>query len=174
MRHAFWMVLALLGCRPAASEAPQVVERFYAELRSARVTGAPTAEQLARLAPYLGDSLQKLLAEARRLHDADETRAPDEKPAFADGDLFSSLFEGPTVVKVEGDSGQNGESHRVLAHMSFDSAPAPTTWTDTAIVAPEDGRMVIQDIRYGGNWDFALKGTLRDQLTGARAGASKP
>lgn len=170
MRHAVWLAIVAMGCGPASSDAPRVVEKFYAELRNTRVTGAPTAEQLARLAPFLGDSLRKLLAEARRLHDADEARAPNEKPAFAEGDLFSSLFEGPSSVRVEGDSSA-GAAHRVLAHMSYDSANPPTSWTDTAIVASEDGRMVIQDIRYGGNWDFALKGSLRAQLNGARAGA---
>jgi hypothetical protein len=146
-----------------------VVEKFYAQLRSAAVSGAPTPDQLSRLAPYLSDSLQKLLVEARRLHDADAARAPYDKPSFADGDLFSSLFEGPSSVTVEGDS-TTGEIYRVLAHMRYERATPATSWTDTAIVGPEEGRMVIRDIHYGGNWDFALKGTLQAQLNGARAG----
>lgn len=166
MKRAIWVALIVAGCRPAASEAPSVVERFYSELRVSQVTGAPTAEQLTKLAPYLSDSLQKLLTGARQLHDSDAVRAPNEKPAFADGDLFSSLFEGPGSVKTEAGSVE-GESHAVLARMTYDS----TSWTDTVIVAPQSGRLVIQDIRYGGNWDFALKGTLTSQLSGSRATA---
>ncbi len=159
MHRVALLLVALVGCRSASPA--EVVDRFYRELRTQQVTGAPTPDQLMRLSPYLGDSLEKLLTEARRQHDADLAREPNEKPAFAEGDLFSSLFEGPSSVKAE-----TGAGERVLVHMSRDS----TRWTDTILVGTENGKVVIQDIRFGGTWDFALKGTLRAQLSGTRAG----
>jgi hypothetical protein len=167
MKHFAWILVAVLGCRSAAPDGPGLVQRFYAEVRTAGVTGAPSPEQLTRLAPFLGDTLELLLAQARQQHDADAARAPNDKPSFADGDLFSSLFEGPTSVRTEPGM-TSGETSIVLAHMSRDSA---TSWTDTVIVGSESGFPVIEDIRYGGTWDFALKGSLRAQLSGARAGA---
>lgn len=168
MKRVSWMAFAVIACRPGAPAGPQVAEKFYAELRASRVTGAPTPEQLSRLAPYLGDSLQKLLVEARRQHDADLARAPGEKPSFAEGDLFSSLFEGPTSVTIEAASDET-EIQKVLARMTHDSTAPATSWTDTLLMGNQGGHPVIEDIRYGGNWDFALKGTLRAQLSGARA-----
>lgn len=165
MRHAAWLVVTLVACNSGPS-ATQVVDRFYQQLKASQVSGAPTEAQLAGLAPYLGDSLKQLLTAARRQHDADVAKAPDEKPAFADGDLFSSLFEGPGTLVTEAGS-STGSVQRVLARMTYDS----TRWTDTVIVGTENGKRVIQDIHFGGTWDFALKGSLQAQLSRGRAGS---
>ncbi len=169
MRAAPFLVLILLGCSVARHPEPRaVVEQFYATVRSEKVSGAPTAEQLAALTPYLSDSLRTLLAAARQLHDADGKRAPDEKPAFADGDLFSSLFEGPTSAKVVEDS-LRGADHAVRVEMTDAGAAPPTTWVDVALVTEQRGAWVIGDIEYGGSWDFATRGTLAGQLRSALA-----
>ena len=94
------VVIGVIGaCTSASTDtATSVVEKFYATTIAQKVTGAPTAAQLAALSPLLSDTLRALLDAARRRNEADVARAPDEKPAFADGDLFSSLFEGPSAV----------------------------------------------------------------------------
>jgi len=169
MRRTPILVLALLGCTVARQPEPRtVVEQFYAAVRSEKVSGAPTRAQLGALAPYLSDSLRSLLAAARQLHDADAQRAPDEKPAFADGDLFSSLFEGPTSIKVVEDS-TRGAAHAVRVEMSYAGVQPPTTWIDVALLTQQRGQWVIGDIEYGGTWDFAVRGTLAGQLRSALA-----
>lgn len=166
MRRAVRLIVVLAACHSAgAAEPATVVTRFYAAIQSARVTGAPDAAQLARLAPFLSDSLRTLLAAARQLHDADVARAPGEKPSFAEGDLFSSLFEGPTTVAVAADS-VRGPTHRVTAQMSY-AGGGPTAWTDVVVLREQRGHWVIDDIEYGGHWDFAAAGTLRGQLSAA-------
>lgn len=167
MYRAALVVLAMLGCELRRPVDPaNVAEQFYAATRAARVDGAPSPEQLAALAPYLSDSLHALLAAAQRLQEADMARAPDEKPAFADGDLFSSLFEGPTAVTAVSDS-VRGPTHAVTLRMTYREAEPPTEWSDVVVLRTEHGRWVIDDIEYGGRWDFAPKGTLRARLESA-------
>lgn len=169
-RQLLLMVLPLGACQTTPS--PQtVVEQFYAATIAGRVAGAPTPEQLATLAPYLSDTLQKLLSAARRQHDADVARSPDEKPAFADGDLFSSNFEGPNAVEVIADSARG--AHRVVStRMTYRGADPVLTWVDRVVVTTERDRPVIDDVEYGGQWGFASKGTLRKSLEAALASSS--
>jgi len=51
--------------------------------------------------------------------------------------------------------------------MTYAGADPPVTWTDLVLVVREHGRFVIEDIVYGGNWDFANTGTLRSSLASA-------
>jgi hypothetical protein len=166
--HRFVVLLgAITACAGAPqSDATSVVEQFYAATIAGGVSGAPTPEQLATLAPYLSDTVRSLLAAARRQHDADLAREPDEKPSFVEGDLFSSLFEGPTAVEVLGDSAR-GPARVVTARMTYAGADPPATWTDHVVVTTERGRSVIDDIEYGGQWGFASKGSLRSSLAAA-------
>ena len=141
-----------------------VVERFYSACIASGSAGAPTPEDLARLSPYLSDTLKVLLAAARRRYQAESARSSAEKPAFADGDLFSSLFEGPSTAAVEGEDSSGG-TRRVTVRLGYSGATPAVTWTDTVIVTREHGRFVIDDIRYGAAWDFASRGTLRAMLS---------
>jgi hypothetical protein len=40
----------------------------------------------------------------------------------------------------------------------------PVEWTDTVRLVREDGAWRIDDVAYGGQWDFANTGTLRESL----------
>lgn len=158
MRRFSYVLLALLACHSDRAPSPgAIVERFYATTIASRLSGAPTPEALAILAPYLSDTLQALLAAARRQHDADLARSPDEKPAFAEGDLFSSLFEGPTAVEALADT-IRGDSHRVTAGMTYRGADTVVHWADVVVLVPQHGHLVIDDIEYRGSWDFATRG----------------
>jgi hypothetical protein len=162
--------LALLGaCGTASVPDPSpAVARFYATYLSSGVTGVPDSARLAALAPFLSDTLRALLAGAARLRDEAARRVPDEKPPFADGDPFSSLFEGPTGAAIEGRDSAGGVQ-RVVVRLTYHHADPVTRWTDTAVVVRKRDRWVIDDIRYGGAWDFASRGALRSSLEGALA-----
>ena len=158
------LALTLLGCNPVGEpNASDVVRQFYAATINANVTGAPTAEQLATLSPYLSDTLRSLLAAARKRSEAEAAKSPDEKPSFVEGDLFSSLFEGPNAVEVLPDS-VRGEHRVATVKMTANAANPPVTWVDRAILVKQGDRYVIDDIEYGGAWDFANKGSLRATL----------
>ena len=155
---------------PAVGAAREAVSLFYTALAKLRPSGAPTPEQRNELAPLMSMELVDLLQRADAARAAARAAAPMEKPPFTDGDLFSSLFEGPTAFTVgEPQTGAAGE-WRVpvtLTHSMGAADTKPTQWTDTIVLREESGRFVVTDIAFGGQWDFANKGAL---LAGLRAG----
>ena len=164
-------VIAFVGCQSTPTpDASAVVQQFYAAAIADHMSGAPTAQQLATLAPYVSDTLRSLLAAARKRNEADVVRAPDEKPSFAEGDLFSSLFEGPNEATVLADSAR-GPLRVATVRMTYTGAQPAITWIDHVVLREQAGRYVIDDIEYGGTWGFASKGTLRSSLVTALATA---
>jgi hypothetical protein len=169
------LILALLsaatlaGCLGASARTPTgVVERFYAKRIDLDIAGAPTPDELEALAPYVTPELHRLLEEASALREREAAAAPDEKPPFADGDLFSSLFEGPTAFRVVDDQ-ERGDTHRVAVRFTSRQKSESVSWQDTVIVVPDDGDFAIADVEYGGKWKFATQGTLKSNLERALA-----
>jgi hypothetical protein len=147
-----------------AAESPaSVVAGFYRKDLALHLSGAPTPQQLQVIAPYLSQHLQALLERAWQQRQRDIARAPDDKPAFADGDLFSSLFEGPTQFEIVGTETLMHE-YAVTVRFTYKSGGTPTVWKDVVRLASKQGRLVIVDIEYGGTWEFAAKGTLVSAL----------
>jgi len=139
------------------------VRVLYGFLIEARVSGAPTPEQLAALRPILTVELHDLLRRARAMAQAEAVAHPDEKPPFVEGDLFTSLFEGATAFEILHQS--EGEGQRFVAVRFRDDRETPAfVWVDTVVVAPENRRWVVADVRYGGTWDFATRGSLAQSL----------
>jgi hypothetical protein len=82
-----------------------------------------------------------------------------------EGDLFSPNFEGITSFQV-GACAPKDASMQCRVQMHFaDAHPhpqeKPVDWTDTItlVKVPEGWR--VDDIAYGGNWDFGNHGTLK-------------
>lgn len=163
-RPALIASLVLLGACARTADVPTVpVGRFYGAYVGHGISGAPTDSQLSALTPHLSDTLRGLLAAARRVRDEEARMAPGEKPSFADGDLFSSLFEGPTRYEVL-PADTSGPPYRVPVRLTYDGATPAVSWTDTALVVRENDRLVVGDIAFGGTWDFGNKGALRRGL----------
>ncbi len=162
-----WSVVGLYvlsGCRAERmATATDVVLQFYTMRDAVGGTGAPSAKELAALRPFITDTLALTLAMADSLRRADIARAPDAKPRFAEGDLYSSMFEGATIFRVL-PAGSNGNP--VLVHVEFtNDRQRPTVrWTDTVVVVQHAGRWLVEDIRYGATWGFSNKGSLRRAL----------
>ena len=153
----------LAACAPKAKVTPgAAVEAFYVHLLTYPVTGAPNAGDLPRLAPYLSDSLLAGLTRIGQESDSALARHPEEKPPFADGDLFTSLFEGPNAFSVM--ATRDGPPTAVLVHFEHREGNVSTEWVDTVYVARRDTTWAITDIAYGGTWPMANRGTLRKLL----------
>ncbi|MEQ1693775.1 MAG: hypothetical protein ABMA00_20975 [Gemmatimonas sp.] len=146
------------ACRPKTTTASDAVLQFYTVRDALGGSGAPSAKELAALRPYIADTLARGLTLADSLRQADIARAPDEKPRFVEGDLFSSMFEGPTAHRVMPPLA----TVPVLVPVEFtnDSQRPVVRWTDTAVVIWHDGHWQVQDVRYGGTWAFGNKGSL--------------
>lgn len=168
------------GAPPADGDPATTVRRLYAALDSAPVFGAPSDEELRRLAPLLSADLTDLLRQARALREAAATLAPGEKPPFVDGALFTSLFEGATAFAIGRDSLVHDPKGAIpddyadhLVTVAFThAAPGDTArWEDQVLVTRSGNRWVVADVRYGGRWDFAAQGSLLGNL---RAGLAPP
>lgn len=138
--------------------------QFYTMIDALGVHRVPDATSLSALKPYLSMQLANALASADSLRTADTQRAPNDKPAFADGDVFSSLFEGRTAFRVASAT-VRAETTFVVMALTYDTQKPAVTWRDTLVVVPESGRPVVADIRYGATWEFAYRGTLLGVLS---------
>ncbi|WP_141233523.1 hypothetical protein ABU614_01560 [Lysobacter firmicutimachus] len=150
--------------------AQAVAEAFYRVHVDIRSGGLPDGEAMQRYRPLLSKRLLGLIAGAARERDAAIAAHPDEKPPFVDGDLFSSLYEGPTGYRIGARtvSGPDRESFEI--ELSYREPPSSevSRWTDRALLLREDGQWKLDDIEYGGQWDFASRGRLSEALRGGR------
>jgi hypothetical protein len=165
------IVIAASCDRRPRNDASGVVTRLYETLDRLGVDGAPTAQQLDAITPFVSKELHDLLHDADALREAEQKRAPDEKPAFAEGDLFTSLFEGPSSFEVASDTAGPNGIHVVRMNFTLSGAPTPLQWSDRVVVNSEGGRLVVTDVLYDGDWPFANKGSLLGSLRAALRGA---
>lgn len=154
----------LVGCAGTSKPTPtDGAMQFYTMREAIGGTGAPSAKELAALRPFITETLAQLLVAADSMRGVDVQRAPDEKPRYAEGDLFSSLFEAPTSCRVM--PALAGSDTVLVPLACMDDRPKPTVrWTDTAVVVRNGGRWLVHDIRYGATWDFGNKGSLLQAL----------
>lgn len=154
----------LFGTAAVAADSPaSTVTAFYREHIKLHLSGAPSPRDLKVVAPFLSQHLQALLERAWQRCEEDLKKAPDEKPSFAEGDLFTSLFEGPTSFQILGTETLAHE-YAVTVQFKYTAAGETTTWKDVVRVASKQGKPVIVNIEYGGTWDFAAKGSLVSTL----------
>ena len=156
----------LLGCGTGrtAKRAGDAATSFYATKLRLHVDGLPTEAQQSTLSPLISTRLDSLLRAARDYQTRYEREHPGDKPPFVEGDLFSSLFEGPARFEITGIA-RDGAGFRVHVRFEADTGgPPPFRWTDDAIVKQEGARMVLDDVELGGGWAFATKGKLSEIL----------
>ncbi|HEY4941032.1 MAG TPA: hypothetical protein VII56_06360 [Rhizomicrobium sp.] len=125
--------------------------------------GVPDGQGRARYQPFVSPALDALLTQAG---DAEEryAKANKDSPPLIEGDLFSSLFEGATGVIIGACSG-DGHSGRCAANLTHAEPGAkPTSWTDAVELVNTQGGWRVNDVVYGGAWDFGNKGKLSDTL----------
>ena len=154
------MPKALLAFALAGNTGPATtVDGFYRANAQLKVRGLPNDQQLQVLTPYLSARLLSALQSAKARQQVCMQKYPGDKPPLIEGDLFSSLFEGPTGFQVGG-ARVSGMRAQVPVHFRYDQAGMKDhpRWTDTVLLVRESGRKRlwrIDDLRYGGNWGFS-------------------
>jgi hypothetical protein len=149
---------------PFLPDTPAGVAQVFFEMLAPRsVQSVPNADELAKLAPMLTSELVAALERALAERDRSVVEHPGDKPPYLDGAMFVSLFEGftqarPLTVATEGDQA------RVPVCFAYVDADGRAEWTDTVVLRKEGGSWRIDDVVYGGQWDFANTGTLRESL----------
>lgn len=149
-----------VSCAPSEAKTPaHAAVQLYAMLDALGVQTVPDSLSLTALRPFLSDSLADALAHADQARRTAARERPDEKPVFADGDPFSSLFEGRTSARPDTTITQGDTALVVMTFTNTTQRPA-VNWRDTVVVTRERGRYVVADIRYGTTWEFGFTGRL--------------
>lgn len=126
-------------------------------------SGLPDAGSMSAYGAFLCPSLTSALRDARVRQEQFRASNPDEKPPLVEGDLFSSLFEGPESYSAA-ESKAEGSRARVKMDLRHGEGSAATSWQDTVVLELDDGIWCISDVEYGGKWPFANRGRLSEML----------
>jgi hypothetical protein len=171
MKHlVIFPLLLLIAASCWGEEAQQspesLVRGFYGTCFKVRPVGLPTEGQLKMLSPYFSSELTSLFEKARRCQADYMERYPDDKPPLIEGDLFSSLFEGPSGFEV-GPAEKRDQRYRVPVRFSRVDPESPkdvVRWEDAVIVKRQGSGFVIEDFEFLGHWPFKIGDRLSDVL----------
>jgi hypothetical protein len=130
--------------------------------------GIPDVAGRARYAPYISERLNALLTQANAA-ESKFASANKNTPPLVEGDLFTSNFEGATAFKVGACTGDAKAGHCAV-QLTYNPGNTgnpkdkPFNWTDTAYLVNSAQGWRLDDIGFGGNWDFGNKGRMSQTL----------
>lgn len=153
---------AQAGCKDG--DAAQAARDFYARIMADAASGLPSKQSMTKLAPLMTASMRAAIEKARVRQQAFIVAHPDEKPDFIEGSLFTSLFEGPSALESASAVAKDGSAVVEVGFVHAESGAEAFRWKDQALLRCEEGRWRLDDVRYGGDWDFASKGQLKQAL----------
>lgn len=158
------------GCAAISSSSDQpqrqAVAQFYEAALAMDVLGLPDDEQMARLAKLISPDLLDQLNHARAQQALDFSRHQGSEPPLVQGALFFSLFEGAQEVIAIKPADQ---PLTWVVTLGYGHGADAFEWTDIARVVQVNGRWMVQDIEFMGQWDFARSGWLIDALLSVQA-----
>jgi hypothetical protein len=159
----------LSGCsdKPVSGEITngpeQIAETFYRALRANPLVDLPAPEQYRVFRPLLQQSLLRRLEQAYVVDRQIHANEPQPTPPLSEGSLFTSLFEGVTDFELIGCQTKKLTS-RCQFKLIYDNQGKRVEWQDGLRL--RQGRLgwQVEDVDYGGDWDFAPQGTLTSRL----------
>jgi len=125
--------------------------------------GIPDMAGRARLAPYLSARLNKLLADGAAAQARFSAKVKDSPPLI-EGDLFSSMFEGATQWKLQACTIDSDQARCPVAFTHASSRTKAVNWTDTLVLLNSPQGWRVDDVVYGGGFQFGNTGRLSDTL----------
>lgn len=166
------VLLPVSAC--ASDDIAKVTDGFYAAYLKLPHDGIPDEASRTALEPFITPALDKLLIAGENAEARYAKATNNQSPPIIEGDLFSSLFEGATAYKVGAckESGNSGTCPVALTYR--DKSAKPAHWTDTVTLVRTQQGWRIDDIAYGGTWDFGNKGKLTETLKFALTAAAEP
>lgn len=160
-----WAVLVHAEPNPPVlpADPATAAKEFYTELHEHKVSGLPQKEDWLALQPRVTAELATAILGAQAEQADFIKKNPDEKPPWIEGDLFSSLFEGPQKFTI-GQAKVTGNLAEVPVTCTHTEGGDTSKWTDTLVLRKTAAGWQLDDVRYGGTWDFASTGTLKQSL----------
>ena len=164
MLRLFGLCLASVALAAAAgigADSPaKAAEGFYAVYSTFHPSdGIPDAAGRAKYAPFISPALDKLLADGSAA-EIKFNKANKASPPLIEGDLFTSMFEGATSYKVGACKLSGGGASCAVDLVYDDKKDPPIRWTDTVTLTKTKAGWRVDDIGYGGAWEYANKGKL--------------
>jgi hypothetical protein len=173
---SFILVPFLQGL-PSSDTPEYAANQFYSTVMAINEKGClPDKNELRRLAPFMSKRLTTLLRDAltyreQFIKDHPPKRTKEgylihDKPPFIDGDCFSSNVEGVTKFTIGKSKESNGRYRIDLSLVYIDkmSSEKPFAWTDAVIVIKADGRFVVDDMEFLGDWSYGNHGLLSKSI----------
>ena len=130
-----------------------LVMDFYSKIISLHLSGLPDENNLSQILPYFSPEYKSLFTEAKQIQQEFIKSHPEEKPPWIEGDLFSSLFEGPDHFII-GTSKINQEEAQISVELENRQSGKTVKWTDIVILKKIDSHWMISDILYKGKFEF--------------------
>jgi hypothetical protein len=127
--------------------------------------GIPDGKALARYAPTISPSLERLFVQAGQAG-AKFANANKDSPPLIEGDLMTSNFEGATSSTV-GDCAIKGRLATCKIDLVNDpgaEGEKPARWSDSLVLVDTDQGWRVDDVVYGATWAFGNKGRLSETL----------
>lgn len=164
----FAVPLAACGEKASVADATPAASAFYDIVLSEKQGGVPEPDMRARLRTVISPELDSLLAQASEAERRHTARTNNSEPPYLQGDIFSSLFEGATAYEVGACTVENDETVGCAVSLSHEGEGGPVEWTDHVLIVisgkGETRTFLVDDVAYGGEWDFASRGTLKATL----------
>lgn len=129
--------------------------------------GIPDAETQTKFAPFVSPALDKLFVEGASVEERYAVATKHQSPPLVEGDLFTPNFEGATSFRVGACQSDAAVGHCSVTLTYDDRKDKPLVWTDTVYLVRTAAGWRVDDIAYGGTWDFGNKGRLTDTLRAA-------
>ncbi len=147
-----------------ASEQENVVRGFYEQHLKAPFTGVPSMEELKPLQTFFSRALFALLTQVSEFDQAYRANADKNVPPLIDGDLFSSLFEGPTTFTIESCTTKKDKALCDVTFTHSDTTIPSESWVDEVLLVKEEGHWRIDDIEFSENDSSSRGEYLTDTL----------
>jgi len=149
---------------------------FYDIYMQEHPMALPDDPERVKFDPALSPTLITLLKKADEAEETYAEKTHNESPPLIEGDLFTSNFEGTTSYSLGAcDVKQQTASCTVdLIYVDDQpreaqatAPPEPLHWQDTVYLVKTSGGWKVDNIGYGGTWDFGNHGKLTDVLKDA-------
>ena len=159
----------IAACKKSEPQAtPEAAIRaFYSVRIASGANGTPSVSELEQLAPLISVELHDLLQEALLKHEKLASKTLQKRRTFVEGDLFSSLFDGPTSLLVGASEPLAGDEFLITVKLTSAKQLPALTWTDKLRVVRERGHYVVADVEYGNHWAFGSNTRLVSSLQSA-------